>query len=202
MDCQCKICRNNLTQSVNNWYVNGLSLNEIVKKLQNENQLTVTNKTVQRHLEKYNLEIKQEKLNDVITIIEQQSKPTESLEYDINNINFNKYNFDETNPISAIGYLQKAHLHLYLRQLEIVCKEQEMYYKGETLELPHGSLLRLKMLFELLDNITGISLYANQQAAIQKVESMGLKVERFSSLVTTQENVISNSSDTQTTEED
>ncbi len=202
MNCKCKICRNNLTQSVNSWYVNGFSLSEIVQKLQNENRIKITEKTVQRHLENFNLEIREENDNNTITRIEQQSKSNDSLEYDLNNITFNKYEFDENNPISAITYLQKAHLHLYLRQLEIVCKEQEMYYEGENLELPHGSLLRLKMLFELLDNITGISLYANQQAAIQKVESMGLKVERFSSLVTTQENVISNSSNTQTTEED
>jgi len=201
MNCQCKICRNNLSQSVNSWYVDGFSLTQIVEKLQQENKITITEKTVQRHLENFNLEIRPENYNSTISLIENQVKPNESLEYDLNNITFNKYNFDDSDPISAITYLQKAHLHLYLRQLEIVCKEQEMYYKGETLEVSHGSIIRLKMLFELLDNITGISLYANQQAAIQKIESMGLKVERFSSLVTTHENVISDSSNTQTTEE-
>jgi hypothetical protein len=202
MTCKCKICRNNLTESVNKWYVDGFSLTQIVEKLQQENKLTITEKTVQRHLETFNLGIRPENTNNAINLVENQIKSKESLEYDLNNITFDKYNFDDHDPISAITYLQKAHLHLYLRQLEIVCNEQERYYKGEAIEVSHGSIIRLKMLFDLLDNITGISLYANQQAAIQKIESMGLKVERFSSLVTTHENVISNSSNTQTTEED
>ena len=201
MNCKCKICRNNLAESVNSWYVDGFSLSQINEKLQNENSIIITEKAIQRHLESFGLEVESENSNRAITMIQHQPKSTEPLGYDLNNITFDEYDFDETSPTSIIAYLQKTHLHMYLRQIEIVCKEQEQYYKGEVAEAPHGSLNRLKTMFELFDNITGISLYANQQAAIQKVESMGLKVERFSSLVTTQENVISNSSDPKTAEE-
>jgi hypothetical protein len=104
-----------------------------------------------------------------------EPKPVVTAErgYDLNNIDFSEYDFDLNKPDSILEYLQKAHLFIYLKQLEIVTREQETYINGITDDPPGYSISKLGQLQKLLDNISGISILADQSAALRKVLLMG-----------------------------
>ena len=194
MECKCKICRHNLGELVNNLYQSGSPNSEILQELANKNCETNAS-ALTRHLKKVgifrdkNLEVGESRENRGTTQSNYQiANRVNPGEYDLNSINFDRYNFDETSPMETIEYLQRVHLSLYLKQLEIVAREQDDYYKGER-ELPPGqSITRLNQLYEMLNNLTGISIYANQQAAIQKVQMMGLVIKSYNPLLTNFEN--------------
>jgi hypothetical protein len=180
MDCKCKICRKKLGELVNELYTSNSPISSIIKTLDNEGCET-NEDTIKRHLKKAKLL----RNNDNFEILDQKPQ----LSYDLNSIDFEQYDFDSQSPTDAVAYLQKVHLYIYFKQLEIVTREQDEFYKGIRDTPPSQSITRLKQLYELLDNFTGISIYASQQAAIKKVELMGLSIEKFSAYVMPDENV-------------
>lgn len=176
MKCRCKICRKNLGELVNEMYQANSPIDAIVKTLENNHQCETNADTVKRHLEKTGVYV--ESIEPYVSI-----NDVPMYEYDLNSTSFEKYDFDSGSPTEVVRYLQKVHLGLYFKQLEIVAKEQDDFYRGLRDTPPGQSITRLKQLYELLDNITGISIYANQQAALKKVELMGLSIEKFSAYV-------------------
>jgi hypothetical protein len=185
--CSCKICRNNLTDIVNLKGKDNIGYSDIKKYLDNNHNLNVTENVIKRHLKTFGIEVDKQVnrvVNDVFIetnqgVINNQNK----ILIDLNDIALNKYNFDESDPRTIVRYLQKIHLGLYLKQLEITYQEIEEYKVGLRENYPNIAINNLKKLFEILDNLTGISIYSNQQAAIKSVESMGLKIERFESYI-------------------
>ncbi|MFM6152344.1 MAG: hypothetical protein ACKPE3_04975 [Sphaerospermopsis kisseleviana] len=186
--CNCKICRNNLTDIVNQKAKeDNIGYSDIKKYLYESHDLSVTENVVKRHLKAYGIEINNQvdpTVNEVFVevnqgVINNQNK----IITDLNNITLDKYNFDENDARTIVKYLQKIHLGLYLKQLEITYQEIEEYKLGLRENYPNVAVNNLKKLFELLDSLTGISIYSNQQAAVKTVEAMGLKIERFESYI-------------------
>jgi hypothetical protein len=180
MVCNCKICRKNLGELVNELYQTGSPIDVIVETLVTNHQCETNEDTTRRHLEKAGLYVSVGSSSGSIAV-----EPP--YEFDLNAISFDRYDFDSGLPTEVVTYLQKVHLGLYFKQLEIVAREQDDFYHGVRDTPPGQSVTRLKQLYELLDNITGISIYANQQAAIKKVELMGLSIEKFSAYVMPEE---------------
>jgi hypothetical protein len=164
MDCKCKICRKNLGELVNDMYLANSPISSIIKTLDKE-ECETNEDTIKRHLRKFNL------LNNSDDFEIVDLNPT--LSYDLNTISFERYDFDSESPNEAVAYLQKVHLYIYFKQLEIVTREQDEFYQGIRDTPPSQSITRLKQLYELLDKFTGVSIYVNQQAAIKRIELMG-----------------------------
>lgn len=179
MQCPCKICRNRLSKTANDKFVGGFSLAELKGWLLNDHKLDVSETTIKRHLEKFNFTVNENPQPKAeIRKIESNLQP---MGYDFKAIRFSKF-ADENNPIDVLTFLQNAHLHLYEKQLEIVAKEQDLYYQGLSEDFPVSSVQKLRMLQEMFANISGVFMFASQQAAIRKIQSMGLTVEEYQPL--------------------
>ena len=185
--CNCKICRNNLTDIVNSKGNDNISFLAIKKYLIDSHELDVTENVIKRHLKVYGIDRSDKGSNSTNTVIVEANEGVidkrGNITIDLNDINLDNYDFDESDPRTIVRYLQKTHLGLYLKQLEIAYQEVTEYQLGIRENYPTVAVNNLKKLFELLDSITGISIYSNQQAAIKTVESMGLKIDRFESFV-------------------
>ena len=189
--CNCKICRNGLTDVVNSKAKDNISYSSIKKYLDSNHNLNVTENVIKRHLKAYGIEDNKQStnhtthttLNDILTSVNGVIDNQNRILIDLNDIRLDKYNFDENDARTIVRYLQKIHLGLYLKQVEIAYKEIEEYQCGLREIYPNIAVNNLKKLFELLDNLTGITIYSNQQAAIKTVESMGLKIERFENYI-------------------
>jgi len=180
--CNCKICRNNLTDIVNSKGQDNISFLSIKKYLIDNHNLDVTENVIKRHLKTFEIEPSKEEYippKNIIgdSVIDNQNK----MKINLNDVTLQGYNFDENNPKEIVRYLQTIHLALYLKQLEITFREVEEYNLGHRENYPSVAVNNLKKLYELLDSISGISLYSNQQAAIKTVELLGLKIDKFES---------------------
>lgn len=165
-----------MTDIINQLANDGIGIPTLKKKLKNEFNLNVTENVIKRHLDKYGIlpnETNQNIESPVISgVVDTQNRITVSL----NDINLDGYNFDKDSPNSIVAYLQKCHLGIYLKQLEITYQELEEYHQGLREIPPTIAIRNLRMLFELLDSITGISVYSNQQAAINSLINKGYDV--------------------------
>jgi hypothetical protein len=197
--CGCKICRKSLGTVVNNLVNDGLSLSDTLKLLENEHSIKVTEKLLQRHLNAFDIQyqIKRpvQKINDSR---DNNDIPHELIVVNLNEISLEKYDFNLDEPLSIIRYLQKTHLALYLKQLELVHREQLEFELGLNFNPPNTTIRGAKLLYEIYEASTAINVYANQQAAIRTVEAMGLKVESYTSFIIPDTHVFE--SDAQTTD--
>lgn len=173
--CKCRICKNNETQTVNDKFEDGLSFSEIQVYLKSK-YIEISDLALMRHFESFGYNLSANDSTNEIEITPTQVISKEPLNYDLNNINFDSYNFDVTDSKSVMSYLQKCHLNLYLRQLQIVTAEQENYLVGDSPNPPRQSIMLLEKLLKMMDKISGISLIANQSQAIQILERMGYKI--------------------------
>ncbi|WP_414589222.1 hypothetical protein [Scytonema sp. PCC 10023] len=180
--CNCKICRNSLAEFTNGLAESGLGFSAIKKRLKDHYNFETTETVIKRHLQSFDL-IRSEQETTAIEI-DDFEYPTFALD-DIG-LQLQQYDFDPKNPLSIIQYLQKCHLGIYLKQLAIVYQKVSEYEQGLRGLPPTTEINDLKKLFELLDSITGISVFSNQQAAIQKVQNMGYSIEQYN-LITSQD---------------
>ncbi len=169
--CNCKICRNNLADTVNDLYISGVNQVFILEMLKNTHRLTVNKSVLTRHLESFELP---EEFTG--TEHKQVINSSNQISVDLNNLSLVDYDFDIQKPETVIEYIQKVHLAIYLKQLEIVAQEIIEYQMGTSEIPPTISINNLKKLFDILDRTTGIEVTINQQKAIQVVESLGFKL--------------------------
>ena len=178
--CNCKICQNDYGEEVNEMILNGSSPVTVIQEL-NQLQINVTEDELKQHLENYGIKLEESKTLDNI-----------SQTVDLNSLDFSEYLFEENNPISVIGYLQKINLKIYLNQTKITLIEQDKYLSGLTDEIDSNTFKNLAVAFKILADSTGMNVMINQQEAIKAVESMGLEV-KSKSIYSELKNVSSNS---------
>ena len=204
ISCGCKICKKNLGEHTNelanegyslneiienlnynlhqqiHWCVHeGYSLNEIIENLKNQG-LNVDKKLVLKHLNAYDITLKSD--NNV------KKSNGNIVNIDLKSFDFSKYDFDITQPISIISYLQKLHLKIHLNQAELLLKYQNDALSGYSEDIPSDALKNIAISWKILSEVSGISVYVNQQNAIKTVESMGL-------IVSGQENILEGDND-------
>lgn len=180
--CSCKICRNNLADIVNEKINDGISIKSIKKELL-KNNIDVTENVIKRHLKAYGIDI-DKSINDVpITPSEVVMNATDSVVNkdgivlcDLNNIDLEKYDFDLQNPDTFVEYIQKIHIGLYLKQVEIAYKELGEYQIGKRENYPNNAINNLKKLYQLLEQSMGINNFVNINSAIKKIENEGYKI--------------------------
>jgi hypothetical protein len=180
--CNCKICRNNLADIINDKFINdNISILDAKKYLAKNHNLDVTENVIKRHLKNYNIEIN----NDVEII-----NPTKIISpnydnvvnkngeilIDLNDINLDKYDFDKNDLMSIAAYIQKIHLGLYLKQCEIATKELEEYKIGIRENYPNTAINNLKKLFELMERSSGIRYSIDINAASDRIYKEGYKI--------------------------
>lgn len=180
--CNCKICRNELTDIINDKFINdNISILDAKKYLAKNHNLDVTENVIKRHLKNYNIEID----NDVEII-----NPTKVISpnydnvinkngeilVDLNDINLDKYDFDKNDLMSIAAYIQKIHLGLYLKQCEIASKELEEYKIGIRENYPSTAINNLKKLFELMEKSSGIRYSIDINAASDRIYKEGYKI--------------------------
>lgn len=181
IQCECKICRNGLSSITNQKYVDGASFSEILQYLSDEN-IAISKNVLTRHLKAYGL-LKSE--NDIsikdieIGVNEGVLTRDKRILVDLNDISIDEYDFDFNDPNSLLGYLQKIHLALYFKQLEISYQHIVEYQAGLRKNYPSLAVSSLKKLFDILDSITGLTIYSNQSNALKVVESMGFKIQKI-----------------------
>lgn len=109
------------------------------------------------------------------SVVDENDQPLISLD----NLDFSCYKkLDLNSPNSILSYIQKIQLYLYLKQCEIVVSKINMYQNGTIKRYPTLAVTNLVRLFGLYNAVTGISVYSNQQSAIQSVEAMGFQLDR------------------------
>ena len=179
ISCGCKICKNNLGEYTNELANEGYSLNEIIENLKNHG-LNVDKKLILKHLNAYDITLKND--NDV------KNFSGDIVNIDLKSFDFSKYDFDIKKPISIITYLQKLHLKIHLNQAELLLKYQNDVLHGDMEDVPSDALKNIAISWKILSEISGISVFVNQQSAIRTVESMGL-------IISGQENILEGEKD-------
>lgn len=182
--CSCKICRNNLADIVNQKNMDGISILEVKKYLQKNHNLDVTENVIKRHLKAYGIDINIDKSSDDISIkSEIIMNATDSVInkdgivlFDLNNVDLDKYDFDLENPETFVNYIQKIHIGLYLKQLEITYKELNEYQNGHRENYPNNAINNLKKLYELLEKTSGINNFVSVNSAIRKITNEGYMI--------------------------
>lgn len=174
ISCGCEICKNNLGKYTNGLANEGYSLKEIVENLKNQG-LNIDKKLVLKHLNAYDITLKND--NDV------KKSSGDIVNTDLKSFDFSKYDFDITQPISIISYLQKLHLKIHLNQAELLLKYQNDVLSGDSEDVPSDALKNIAISWKILSEVSGINVYVNQQNAIRTVESMGL-------IISGQENIL------------
>ena len=149
--CSCKICRNNLADTVNDLYISGVNQVFILEMLKNTHGLTINKSVLTRHLESFEL-LEDSTVSDHKQVINSSNQ----INVNLNNLSLLDYDFDIEKPETVIEYIQKVHLAIYLKQLEIVAQEIIEYQMGTREIPPSVSINNLKKLFEILDRTTGI----------------------------------------------
>jgi hypothetical protein len=162
INCGCKICNANLGEFLNEDIQSGTTPKQAQKNLLDRG-LKVDIKTVMRHLSAFE-----------ITPKPQEIPQRQLTKVNMKNFDFSKYEFEETNPIAIVGYLQKLFLKVTLNQSELLLRSQSEALEGLIVGVPEEEMRNLERAYKLLDSVTGFSLYSNQQTAIKIVESMGL----------------------------
>lgn len=183
--CNCKICRNGLSDIINSKFENdNISLSDGRKYLSKQHNLEVTENVLKRHLKAYNIEIDKNVKSTVINPSEVLINATDSVInrngqvlIDLNDINLDKYDFDKESLTSIASYIQKIHLGLYLKQAEITYQEISDYQNGTRETYPNVAVNNLKKLFDLLDATIGIRKFIDVNACIQRLENEGFKFD-------------------------
>ena len=171
--CRCKICKTNLGSLVNDLATQDLSIKSIQKQLLYQN-LDVTELTIERHLKAFDLSSGTvEKQPETIEVIPVR-------QYKIRDSNLSDWGLSMDDPHGVVRYLQECQLKMYLTQLDITFQELMEYANGDIEHYPSTAVSNLKKLWDLLDPVTSISLYSNQQAAMKTIESMGIEIPKIS----------------------
>lgn len=167
--CGCKICKNDFGEMVNDLIIDGDSLKSVLKFLEN-NGVKVSKKLLQKHLDAFDIEYKDEKTTAMV-------EDCQPVTIELNKIDFSQYNFDENQPETIIAFLQKLNLKVYLNQIQIALQRQQDVINGKVPGVPSEVFKNLAVAFQILEKSTAMGIQINQKEAIRVVESLGLKVE-------------------------
>ncbi|MBN3884563.1 MAG: hypothetical protein HWQ44_16770 [Nostoc sp. JL34] len=96
----------------------------------------------------------------------------------LNEIQFDRYNFNPNEGAAIINYLQKSHLGIYLSQLEIVYSEVESFRTGVTDSQPIASINALQKLHSMLMQLTGIPSVVDLNVAMETLTKLGYEVKK------------------------
>lgn len=103
-----------------------------------------------------------------ITVLENQT-PARRFDFEREEIELDFY--------QLATFLQKAHIHLLKRQLEIVANQQaDAYRTGDESEYSMNSLRKLQAIANLTYKIAPLDLVAKQQEAVKIVQRMGYEL--------------------------
>lgn len=166
--CGCKICKAGLGELANRMILEGEPPSSVIAELENQG-LSVTKKLLKKHLAAFDIEYPSEQNFDELI----ECKP---VTIELNDIDFEEYNFDINHPESVIGYLQKLNLKVYLNQLKITLQAQKDVIDGKVPDVPTEVLRNLATAFQILDKSSAMSVRINQAEAIKTVESMGFTI--------------------------
>lgn len=174
--CSCKICRNNLADIVNQKIIDGISILDVKKNLQKNHNLDVTENVIKRHLKAYGIDINIDKSEIIMNATDSVINKDGIVLFDLNKVDLHKYDFDLENPESFVHYIQKIHIGLYLKQLEITYKELNEYQSGQRENYPNNAINNLKKLYELLEKTLGINNFVSINSAIRKITNEGYSI--------------------------
>lgn len=173
--CKCQICKNNLTELVNRLALERAN----IKSIQNQllmHDLDVSALTIQRHLKAYDIESGElERVPEMPDIVETETIPV----FQIQDTSLSKWGLSMDDPHGIVRYLQECQVKMYLTQMDITWQQISEFQAGLRKEFPSTAVNNLKKLWDLLDPVTSISLYANQQAAMRTIESMGIEIPKI-----------------------
>ena len=180
MQCKCKICEKKLDLGGE---IELLTTRQLQVRLKTQYQVSMSLNEIDQHLKLSGLECKPQsqpqktvKKSVIESVIDETGKPL----VDLDNLDFSPYKkLDPNSPNSISTYIQKIQLYLYLQQCEIVISKINAFKRGEIKRYPTLAVTNLVRLYTLLDRVTGLSVYTNQQSAIQTVESLGFKLEKL-----------------------
>lgn len=172
--CGCKICKANLGEFTNELILTGEPPNKVLLELEKQG-LTVSKKLLKKHLAAFEIDYPIDNWDSV----EIDCKP---VTVNLNDINFDEYNFDINQPESIIAYLQKLNLKVYLNQMKITLQVQQDVIDGKAPNVPTEVLRNLAIAYEILNKSTGMNVRVNQQEALKVVESLGFTIQNQSFL--------------------
>lgn len=165
LGCGCKICKAGLGEYVNELITDGNSPDYVIETLADE-ELNISKKLLKKHLYAFDIPYPYQELSEICTVNK----------VDLNQIDFSEYNFDDNQPESIIGYLQKINLKIYLNQLKITVQAQNDVLDGKAPDVPVDVFKNLVAAHAMLDKITGMGIRVNQAEAIKTVEAMGFTI--------------------------
>lgn len=140
------------------------------------NDLDVSSLTIERHLKVFNVESGEvERKPETPEIVEAETIPV----FQLKDTSLSKWNLTMDDPHGIVRYLQESQVKMYLTQLDITWQQLCEFQAGLRKEYPSTAVNNLKKLWDLLDPVTSISLYANQQAAMKTIESMGIEIPKI-----------------------
>ncbi len=180
--CKCKICQKKLDIGGE---IEQLTTRQLQVRLKTQYQVSMTLNEIDQHLKFFGLDCKPQsqsqpqksvKKSVIESVIDQTGKPL----VDLDNLDFSPYKkLDPNSPNSISSYIQRIQLYLYLQQCEIVISKINAFKRGEIKRYPTLAVTNLVRLYTLLDRVTGLSVFTNQQSAIQTVEALGFKFEKM-----------------------
>jgi hypothetical protein len=178
--CKCKICQKKLDLGGE---ISQLTTRQLQVRLKTQYQISMSLDEIDQHLKFFGLECKPQsqpqktvKKSVIESVVDEIGKPL----VDLDNLDFTPYQkLDPNSPNSISTYIQRIQLYLYLQQCEIVISRINAFKRGEIKRYPTLAVTNLVRLYTLLDRVTGLSVYTNQQSAIQTVEALGFKFEKI-----------------------
>lgn len=170
--CKCKACRKGLTATVNQ-LSQSKSIQEIAGTLRFKYGVDVSELALREHFQHFS-----------IIPIESSVPNTEQREpINLSDLTLDRWNLSMSDPVKVVAFIQEKLLALSLRQMQIVAQEQESYLQGDSAIPPSKEQIgNLRILMNLADRFTSISLQSNQQQAIRVVQSLGYEPENLKSL--------------------
>lgn len=179
--CNCKICTNGLSESVNE-LAQSNTFESILRSLRDEHRLTCNRFTLKRHLEAFGIE-STSAVNRLPTMGVEAQEIAYHEPIDLSSLTLERWKLSKDNPAEIVSFLQEKLLCLSFGQIEIVASQQREYLEGRTHTEPSKeSISNLRTLLSLADKFTAISLQANQQQAIRIVQALGYEAEDLRSL--------------------
>lgn len=158
--CGCLICRKGFAD-----YISSLKTThtpkQITLKLESEYGLKITGQTLSRHLKNFEESALTPRVEDTLEPI------PGLLAISLNEVNFDRFNFNPEDGASIVSYLQKVHLNFYLTQMEVVNSELNQYQQGLTDIQAIQSINALQKFHTMLLDLTGIKNIVDVNIAIE-----------------------------------
>lgn len=169
--CGCLICRKGKADLVSE-LKDTHSPKRIISKLESEYNLKITNQTLSRHLKNFDESALTPTVEDTLEPI------SGLLAISLNEVNFDRFNFNPEDGASIVNYLQRVHLNFYLTQMEVVNSELNQYKEGLTDLQPIQSINALQKFHAMLLDLTGIKNIVDVNIAIETLTKQGYEIRK------------------------